>query len=178
MIVVIMGISGSGKTTIGKMLSAAIQCSFLEGDSLHSKVNIEKMSHGIPLTDSNRAPWLAAIRGRILDSIKSEKSLVVVCSALKQKYRDFLDEGISITWVYLKGSEELIRSRMEHRSGHFMKTDMLASQFAALEEPSDAIVVDISSPPSAIVEKIQAQLRIPLGAVPTTQDAQRKRARG
>lgn len=163
MIIVVMGVSGSGKTTIGKMLSDSIQCSFLEGDLLHSKENIEKMSHGIPLTDSDRAPWLAAIRGRILDFIKSGKSLVVVCSALEQKYRDFLDEGILITWVYLKGSEELIRWRMKHRPTHFMKADMLPSQFAALEEPSDAdaIVVDITLPPSAIVEKILARLGIP-----------------
>ena len=130
------------------MLADAIQCSFLEGDSLHSKENIEKMSHGIPLTDSDRAPWLAAIRAQILKFFKRGESLVVGCSALEQQYREFLAEGVPITWVYLKGSAELIRSRMKHRPKHFMKADMLPSQFDALEEPSDAIVVDISLPPS------------------------------
>ena len=161
MIVVIMGVSGSGKTTIGTMLADAIHCPFLEGDSLHSKENIEKMSHGIPLTDSDRAPWLTAIRARILKFSTGGKNLVVACSALEQKYREFLAEGIPITWVYLKGSAELIRSRMKHRPKHFMKADMLASQFAALEEPSDAIVVDISQPSSAIVAQILARLRRP-----------------
>jgi gluconokinase len=121
MIVVIMGVSGSGKTTIGTMLADAIRCRFLEGDSLHSKENIEKMSHGIPLTDSDRAPWLTAIRAHILKFFERREDLVVACSALEQKYREVLAEGIPITWVYLKGSAELIRSRMKHRPRHFMK---------------------------------------------------------
>ncbi len=178
MIIVVMGVSGSGKTTIGKMLADAIQCSFLEGDSLHSKENVAKMSHGIPLTDSDRAPWLAAIRAHILKFFEREENLVVACSALEQQYREFLAEGIPITWVYLKGSAELIRARMKHRTSHFMKADMLPSQFDALEAPSDAdaIVVDISLPPRAIVARIMAQLRIPGPSVPgeaATQDAQR-----
>jgi gluconokinase len=141
------------------MLADAIRCPFLEGDSLHSKENVEKMHHGIALPDSDRAPWLRAIRAYILKFFARGETLVVACSALKQKYRKFLAEGIPITWVYLKGSAELIRSRMKGRSGHFMKTDMLLSQFDALEEPSDAIVVDTSPPPSAIVSQILAQLR-------------------
>ena len=181
MIIVVMGVSGSGKTTIGTMLADAIQCSFLEGDSLHSKENIEKMSHGIPLTDSDRAPWLTAIRTHILKFFKRGENLVVGCSALKQQYREFLAEGVPITWVYLKGSAELIRSRMKHRPSHFMKADMLPSQFEALEEPSDAIVVDISPPPSAIVAQILAQLRRPrptLRGRAAPQHAQKRRARG
>jgi gluconokinase len=170
MILVVMGVSGSGKTTIGTLLADAIHCSFLEGDSLHSKENIEKMSHGLPLTDSDRAPWLAAIRAHILKFFNRGEDLVIVCSALKQQYRDFLAEGVPITWVYLKGSEELIRSRMKHRLRHFMKADMLPSQFEALEEPSDAIVVEISPPPGAIVAQILAQLQrpqqTPQGTVP------------
>jgi len=161
MIIVVMGVSGSGKTTVGTMLADAIHCSFLEGDSLHTKENIEKMSHGHPLTDSDRAPWLAAIRAHILKFFNRGEDLVVVCSALKQQYRDLLAEGVPITWVYLKGSEELIRSRMKHRLHHFMKADMLRSQFETLEEPSDAIVIDISPPPSAIVTQIQARLQRP-----------------
>jgi gluconokinase len=161
MIIVVMGVSGSGKTTIGKMLADAIRCSFLEGDSLHSKDNIEKMSHGIPLTDSDRAPWLTAIHARLLEFFKRGESLVVACSALEQQYREVLADGVPITWVYLKGSTELIRGRMKQRRKHFMKADMLPSQFHALEEPSDAIVVDISELPSAIVAQILTQLPRP-----------------
>lgn len=177
MIVVIMGVSGSGKTTIGTMLADAIHCPFLEGDSLHSKENIEKMSHGIPLTDSDRAPWLTAIRAQILKFFERREDLVVACSALERNYREVLAEGIPITWVYLKGSAELIRSRMKHRPRHFMKAAMLPSQFAALEEPSDAIVVDISQPSSAIVAQILARLRRPQPTLQNdaaTQEAQKE----
>jgi gluconokinase len=160
MVIVVMGVSGSGKTTVGTMLADAMKCHFLEGDSLHPDANIDKMSRGIPLTDADRAPWLSAIHDRILDYVERGQDVVVGCSALKQEYRRVLATGISITWVYLKGSPALLRSRLEHRPDHFMKVDMLASQLKALEEPSDALVVDVSAPPSAIVEHILAQLRI------------------
>jgi len=162
-IVVLMGVAGSGKTTIGKMLADAIPCPFLEGDSLHSQANVEKMSHGIPLTDADRAPWLSAIHARIVDVYNRGDSLVVGCSALRQSYRTVLADGLPLTWVYLKGSPELIRSRILHRASHFMKVDMLASQFGALEEPSDALVVDVSESPGAIVEWIMSELRRPPG---------------
>jgi gluconokinase len=165
MIIVIMGVSGSGKTTIGTLLADALRCSFLEGDSLHSKENIEKMSHGIPLNDCDRAPWLAAIHTRLLEFFKKGECLVVACSALEQQYRAVLADGVPITWVYLKGSKDLIRSRMEHRPKHFMKAEMLASQFEALEEPSDAMVVDISPPPSIIVAQILAGFKQPLPTI-------------
>ena len=160
-IVVVMGVAGSGKTTVGTMLADAMHCAFLEGDSLHPAANVEEMSHGIPLTDADRAPWLAAIHARLLEAVTSGRSLVVGCSALKQSYRTVLANGIPITWVYLKGSAALIRSRLQHRTGHYMKADMLASQFEALEEPSDALVVDVSQTPSAIVEQILAELHGP-----------------
>ena len=160
-IVVVMGVSGSGKTTVGTMLADAMHCTFLEGDSLHSAADVEEMSDGIPLTDADRAPWLAAIHARLLDSFTRRENLVVGCSALKQSYRTNLAEGIPIAWVYLKGSAALIRSRLQHRTGHYMRADMLASQFEALEEPSDAIVVDVSQSPGAIVEQILAELRAP-----------------
>jgi carbohydrate kinase (thermoresistant glucokinase family)/Cof subfamily protein (haloacid dehalogenase superfamily) len=163
-IVVVMGVAGSGKTTVGTMLADAMHCAFLEGDSLHSAANVEKMSHGLPLTDADRAPWLAAIHARLLDSFRHGESLVVGCSALKQSYRTVLADGIPITWVYLKGSPALIRSRLQHRTGHYMKADMLASQLEALEEPSDALIVDISHSPGAIVEQILAKLRGPTHA--------------
>jgi gluconokinase len=158
-IVVVMGVAGSGKTTIGKMLADAIPCPYLEGDSLHVPASIEKMSRGIPLTDADRAPWLSAIHARMVDVYDRGHSLVVGCSALKQSYRAVLAEGLPLTWVYLKGSPELIRSRLLHRESHFMKADMLASQFAALEEPSDALAVDVSASPAAIVDRILSELR-------------------
>jgi gluconokinase len=160
MIVVVIGVAGSGKTTVGTMLANAMNCPFLEGDSLHSTENIAKMSHGIPLTDADRVPWLAAIHARIRARFERGQDLVVACSALKHRYRTVLAEGVPITWVYLKGSIELIRARLRHRSSHFMKVDMLASQFAALEEPSDALVVDVSASPRTILERILSQLRI------------------
>lgn len=164
MIIVVIGVAGSGKTTVGTMLAAEMKCPFLEGDSLHTKENIDKMRHGIPLTDSDRRPWLSAIHARIVDYFERGQDLIVGCSALKHEYRRVLAKGIPITWVYLKGSPALIRSRLRNRPGHFMKVDMLASQFEALEEPSDALIVDVSAPPSAIVEHILSQLRIPTRA--------------
>jgi gluconokinase len=158
MIVVIMGVAGSGKSTIGVPLAAALNCDFLEGDFLHPAANIAKMAHGIPLTDADRAPWLSKIHARILESDKNQASLVVACSALKQRYRDTLAEGVVIHWVYLKGSEELIRGRIEHRLHHFMTAQMLASQYADLEEPKDAIVVDIEAPPTVAVQQILREL--------------------
>jgi len=164
MIVVIMGVAGSGKSTVGAMLAAAMHCPFLEGDSLHSAANVGKMMRGVPLTDGDRAPWLAAIHARLREAFSSGRSLVVACSALRQSYRVALAEGLAITWVYLKGPEALVRSRLRHRDGHFMKADMLASQFEALEAPSGAIIVDIAQSPEAIVEQIVARLREPPGA--------------
>lgn len=154
MIIVVMGVAGSGKTTVGTMLAEAMDCPFLDGDSLHPAANVEKMTRGIPLTDADRAPWLAAIHARLLEAFRNGRSLVVGCSALRQSYRAALAEGIAITWVYLKGSEALIRSRLRHRDGHYMKADMLASQFEALEEPSNAIVLDISNPPRDLVQEV------------------------
>ena len=168
MIIVVMGVAGSGKTTIGTKLAAALRCAFLEGDSLHSQANVEKMSHGIPLTDADRAPWLTAIHGRMCDAFTAGQSLVVACSALKRSYRAKLAEGLSVTWVYLKGSADLIRSRLQHRAHHFMKANMLASQFDDLEEPSGAIIVDIAQPPDAIVEQILTGISHPTTAAAST----------
>jgi len=161
MIIVVMGVAGSGKTTIGTKLAQALGASYLEGDDLHSPANVEKMSQGIPLTDADRAPWLAAIHTRMQDAVARGQGLVVACSALKRSYRAALARGLPVTWIYLRGSVDLIRSRLQHRSSHFMKATMLPSQFGALEEPepSDAIVIDISQPPDAIVEHILSALR-------------------
>ena len=158
-IVVVMGVAGSGKTTVGRILADAIPCQFLEGDTLHSPENVEKMSRGIPLTDADRGPWLATIHGRMVEAWSRGESLVVGCSALKKSYRDVLSDGLPITWVYLKGSPEIIGPRILNRAGHFMKANMLASQFEALEEPAAAIVADVSEPPGIIVERILSELR-------------------
>jgi gluconokinase len=158
MIIVVIGVAGSGKTTVATMLAEAMKCSFLEGDLLHSKENIDKMTQGIPLTDADRVSWLLAIHARILDFFVRGQCLVVACSALKQQYRRVLTNGIPIVWVYLKGSPALIRSRLKQRTGHFMKPEMLASQFEALEEPQDALVADISAPLQVIVPQLLSQL--------------------
>lgn len=158
MIVVLMGVAGSGKTTVGSMLADAMGCPFLDGDSLHSWENIAKMSRDIPLTDADRGPWLSAIHSRILRAFERGEDLVVGCSALKRQYRRTLGEGVPITWVYLKGSPSLIRSRLRKRPEHYMKVDMLASQFEDLEVPDDALVVDVSMSPSVIVKQILSHL--------------------
>ena len=113
------------------------------------------------MTDDDRAPWLATIHGHIVEAYNRGESLVVGCSALKQSYRAMLADDLPVKWVYLKGARHLIESRMRTRAGHFMKANMVASQFAALEEPADAIVVDIDRPPAAIVEEIVARLARP-----------------
>lgn len=158
MLIVVMGVAGSGKTTIGTMLAYALGCDWLEGDTLHSTANIDAMTRGVALMDADRAPWLAAIHDRMVDAFEHGRCLVVGCSALRESHRTTLSEGLPVTWVYLKGSAELIRSRLLHRTGHFMTAAMLDRQFDTLEEFLDAIVVDISLPPRAIVEHILASL--------------------
>ena len=153
MIVVVIGVAGSGKSTIGTMLAEALNCDFLEGDALHSAASIAKMSSGTPLTDEDRLPWLAAIHARIRDSVSRGEDLVVACSALRRQYRESLANGVPITWVYLQASRDLIRSRLAQRTSHFMKAGMLDSQFEILEEPTGAIVVDASERPDIIVSR-------------------------
>lgn len=157
-IIVVMGVAGSGKTSVGRLLADALGCPFLDSDSLHSVENIESMRQGLAMTDLSRGPWLAAIRSRLQDAAGRGRSLVVACSALKESYRRFLEEDVSVTWVYLKGPEDLIRARLEERTNHFLAPQMLAGQLDVLEEPSDAIVVDIALRPPDIVERILLEL--------------------
>ncbi len=141
MIYLIMGVSGSGKTTIGQALSEDLGYSFYDADDFHSSENIAKMSQGIALNDSDRLPWLLAIKTVINEYQKHKKNTVISCSALKQSYRDLLQENSQdIIWIYLKGSYETIFNRLQQRPGHFMKPQMLISQFQVLEEPQNTII--------------------------------------
>lgn len=153
-----MGVAGSGKTTIGIMLAEQLGWKFVDGDDLHPATNKEKMLRGIPLTDEDRQPWLVSIRRTVQDFESKDESVIVACSALKQVYRDILNSGTNISWIYLRGTRELIRDRLEQRSGHFMKSILLESQLQALEEPEDAMVVDIDPSPSEIVKEIRSGL--------------------
>ncbi len=160
MVILVMGVSGSGKTTIGEMLSTQLNWPFVDGDSLHSAANIAKMAAGIPLTDDDRAPWLQSIHDVMEGWRTQHKNGIIASSALKEKYRQRLLTSAEIKLVYLRGSYDLIYSRMQHRPGHYMKPEMLQSQFAALEEPKDAVVVDISESAEQIVASIRQKLAI------------------
>ena len=153
-----MGVSGSGKTVLGQKLSRILGCPFLDADDYHSAANREKMSKGIPLTDEDRESWLTdlAVVARLLQ-IKSPLSLLA-CSALKQKYRDRFS-GEKVCWIYLKGDKDLIQKRLEGRTGHFAGEALLDSQFNALEEPLDALVVDIRGGLDKIAEELIHQLK-------------------
>ena len=159
MIVIVMGVTGAGKTTIGRALAAALGWEFHDADELHSEESKRKMHRGIALDDADRAPWLSAIRKLILAMLSENRSGVVACSALKQSYRDeIVVDPELVKVVYLKGSKEVIGERLRNRRGHFMNPDLLQSQFDTLEEPDDAIVVDVSMAPEAIVKEIIARL--------------------
>jgi gluconokinase len=159
MVVIVMGVTGAGKTTIGRALAASLGWEFHDGDDLHTDASKRKMHQGIPLDDADRAPWLIAIRKLIEAMLASGRNGVVACSALKQAYRDeiVVDPNL-VKIVYLKGSKEVLAERLRDRSGHFMNPDLLQSQFDTLEEPHDAIVVDVAAAPEAIVDEIRSLL--------------------
>lgn len=161
MIVIIMGVAGSGKSTVSKVLAKHLRWQYRDADAYHSPENIAKMSSGIGLTDEDRKPWLKSMRKDIQTWIAAKRNIVLACSALKQAYRDILsvapDEQV---FVYLKGPPELFASRLARRTTHFMKQDMLDSQFDALEEPSacDAIICDARLSIKEIVLQIEQEL--------------------
>ena len=159
MVVIVMGVTGAGKTTVGRALAESLGWEFHDGDELHSEESKRKMHLGIALDDADRAPWLAALRKLIQSMLTEGRNGVVACSALKQSYRDeIVVDPNSVKVVYLKGSKELIAARLRGRAGHFMNPDLLQSQIDTLEEPRDAIVVDISGAPEAIVNEIRSRL--------------------
>lgn len=159
MIVIVMGVSGAGKTTVGELLADRMGCGFSDADDFHPPANVEKMRAGIALTDDDRWPWLKALRQAIEDWQAAGESRVIACSALKDAYRDVLSPRDDVVFVYLKGDTETIASRLKARKGHYMNPNLLTSQFAALEEPADAVVVDIAPPPAAVADEIMNRLQ-------------------
>jgi gluconokinase len=152
MIIVLMGVAGSGKTTLGKQLSLVLHCPFYDGDDFHSPEARLKMSRGEALTDEDRQPWLEDLNRNMRKWNIQSPQTILACSALKQKYRDFLCRDVEITWVYLQGDQALIKKRLEERQGHYATVPLLDSQFESLEEPANAIVLDISNPTERLVE--------------------------
>ncbi len=163
MIILLMGVSGSGKSTIGALLAERLAGEFQDGDRFHPPSNVEKMQKGIPLSDADRLPWLEAIAAWIDEARATGRQAVVACSALKRHYREILiGRRPDVRLVYLKGDEALIAGRLVKRKGHFMPQGLLKSQFVALEEPGAAekpIIVEIDRSPAEIVEEIVASLR-------------------
>ena len=158
MIVIVMGVVGSGKTTVGRLLAGQLAWEFADADDFHPPSNVEKIRHGIPLTDDDRRPWLQAIRDAITRWISEGRNVVLACSALKRAYRRELEVGPEVRFIYLKGSAGLIAERLRARQGHFADDKILASQFADLEEPEGAVTVEIAVPPQQIVAEIRKKL--------------------
>ena len=183
MVIVVMGVSGSGKTTIGRLLAESLHWQFSDADDFHPTTNIEKMGLGVPLTDADRFPWLQAIRVAIDAWLSQGANVVLACSALKSEYRQWLQPSEPpseqpseqsseqsseplqshqpcVRWVYLQGSFELIWQRLNQRQGHYMKANLLQSQMESLEEPENALRIDIFQSPEAIVQQIRSSLAL------------------
>jgi gluconokinase len=157
-VIVIMGPAGAGKTTIGHALAGALGWRFVDADDLHKPAAVAKMRAGIPLTDTERAPWLAALHELVSATLGRRDHLVLACSALKDRYRAVLRGDLrSVRFVYLKADEQTLRHRLADRSGHFAGPGLLASQLADLEEPADALTVDATAPPERIVAIVRRE---------------------
>ena len=158
MVVIVMGVVGAGKPTIGRLLAEQWGWQCADADDLHPQANVEKIRHGIALNDEDREPWLASLRRKVSEWIAEDINAVLACSALKQSYRRDLQVGPEVRFVYLKGSPELIAERLRARQGHFANEQILASQFDDLEEPEAALIVDIAESPERIVTIIRERL--------------------
>lgn len=160
MMVVVMGVSGVGKSTIGAQLAARLGCAFLDADDFHPAANVAKMAAGVPLNDADRAPWLAGLNAELRAREARGEDAVLACSALKLSYREKLADGLArFELVYLHGSEALLRERLGDRRHRYMPATLLASQLATLEPPGHAIAIDVAAPPERCVEQIVAKLR-------------------
>lgn len=158
MIVIVMGVVGSGKTTVGRLLAQQSGWEFADADDFHPASNIEKIRRGVPLSDKDREPWLDKLGQAIAGWIAQGRNLVLACSALKLRYREKLNGGPEVRYVYLKGTAALIAERLRARHGHFADEKILQSQLADLEEPESAVAVDIAESPARIVDKIRKGL--------------------
>lgn len=161
-VVVIMGVSGCGKTAVGELLAARLGVPFRDADHFHTPENVERMRSGVPLDDAARGPWLDRLSALIDDARRDGRGLVLACSALKRSYRDRLGAGrTGVRLVFLDGPEHLIRERLDRRLGHYMPASLLASQYAALERPTAEerpVTIDVASPPELLVENILTAL--------------------
>src|SRR6267143_2237469 len=155
-----MGPAGSGKTTVGELLAVQLKWEFADADNFHSPANIQKMAHGIPLHDEDRIPWLHTLRDAIQQWDAQNKNVVLACSALKRSYRELLQINSNVKLVYLKGSYELFRERLRSRKGHYAGEQILAGQFADLQEPTDAITIDAAKSPEQIVAEIRKRVAL------------------
>jgi gluconokinase len=159
MIVVLMGVAGSGKTTVGQALAARMGWQFLDADDVHPPENIARMRAGVPLTDEQREPWLSALRARLLNADAAGRDVVVACSALRRTFRERLSEGVrAIRFVHLHADRDVIAQRLSTRADHFAGPALLDSQFETLEEPEGAVEIDASEDVRSIVERIRRVL--------------------
>jgi len=161
MVVVIFGVSGAGKTTIGELLAQELHWKFYDADDFHPQVNIDKMERGEPLTDEDRQPWLQSLREAITRSLAANENAVLACSALKRKYRELLRVNADVKFVFLHGSRARIADQLKQRRGHFIDPALLASQFADLEEPEsseDMLTIELKGEPDELVEQIRQKL--------------------
>ncbi|MEG4216023.1 gluconokinase [Microcoleus sp. Pol14C6] len=159
MITIVMGVSGSGKTTVGKLLAQSLNCDFSDADDFHPSANIEKMSCGIPLEDADRLPWLLELQAAIDWWLWEDRNVVLACSALKASYREMLcRDQQRMKIVYLKCSFDVLAARLTSRENHYMKIDLLLSQLDTLEEPEDSIIIDASQPLEVILRQIRNHL--------------------